>query len=61
MLLVGTSQDEAGQKLVKDDPVWDARAVTPQRVVDVAFGQQGSELFPQRVGDEAGQDGHVVL
>ena len=61
VLLVGTAQNEAGQKLVEDDPVWDARTVATQRVVDVAFGKQSLELLPQRVGDEAGQDGHVVL
>ena len=38
MAAPAAAQDEAGQKLVEDDPVWDARAVAPQRVVDVAFG-----------------------
>jgi len=34
-------------ELVEDDPVGDAAAVAAERVVDLAGGQQGSELEPQ--------------
>jgi hypothetical protein len=55
---VAAAEHQDLDELVEDDPVGDARVVAAQRVVDLAVGQQGGDLDPQRLQDRRWQGRH---
>jgi hypothetical protein len=48
---VAAAEHQDLDELVEDDPVGDARAVTAERVVDLAGAQQRGDLDPRRFQD----------
>jgi hypothetical protein len=55
---VAAAKDQDLDELVEHHPVGDARAVAAQGMVDLADGQQGGELDPQRFQDRRWQGRH---
>jgi hypothetical protein len=55
---VAAAEHQHLDELVEDDPVGDAGAVAAQRVVDLAGGQQRSDLDPQGFQDGRWQGRH---
>jgi len=43
---IGAAEDHNGNQLLEDHPVGNARAMAAERMVRLAFGQQGLKLLP---------------
>ena len=56
--LLGATERQYFNELLKDRPVGDARAVTAEWMVRFSLGQQGSELFPDGLDEVRLECGH---
>jgi hypothetical protein len=56
--VVGATEDEDLNQFLEDDPLGDERAVTPERMVRLSPGKEGTELLPDRLDEVRFESGH---
>jgi len=56
--VVGAAEDQYLEQFLEDDPLWDARAVAPERMVGLVLGQQGLKLLADGLDEVRFECGH---